>query len=366
MYLMLKNKKIMQLDGYKITVFYPDLLPYDIRKENVNIEDFQMFWAVDRALPLNRTNAKALLGAMRLPQKPFHIFLACRGLSLNDCYWVKDESEEDLTWEDVSLYRGKFSESLLSVALLGSVSPNKIPDFPRYQKIRTPELTGQGMAAKCFYCEDKEIYLYKISKKEYYASQILDLTNVKHVSYEKVSEEELYKVVDAVRLDKISETDELVVRCKLFTSENVSFLSMLEYDTYAVYSNRNVYEEIQAGVDIFEKYRNEYLQMLVVDYLLNNSDRHGQNWGFLTDADTMEIIDFAPLFDHDHAFSMEENIQSQNTDDVMSLEKAAEFAIKNGVKIKLPTREELLLLGLPREVYQGVSERLAIIKGWLK
>ena len=42
--------------------------------------------------------------------------------------------------------------------------------------------------------------------------------------------------------------------------------------------------------------------MCVCDYVFGNTDRHFENWGFIVDNNTNEIISFAPLYDHNQAF----------------------------------------------------------------
>ena len=51
---------------------------------------------------------------------------------------------------------------------------------------------------------------------------------------------------------------------------------------------------------MYEKlgYINELSDMLVVDALILNTDRHLDNFGFLIDNDTGIIIGTAPLYDH--------------------------------------------------------------------
>jgi len=63
--------------------------------------------------------------------------------------------------------------------------------------------------------------------------------------------------------------------------------------------------------------------MQIADYLLNNNDRHEQNWGFLMEHASGKIIGFCPLFDHDHAFSSYENVMSQTSEEPISLFDAA-------------------------------------------
>ena len=51
------------------------------------------------------------------------------------------------------------------------------------ERIHTPELTAQGMAAKAWIRQNGELYLYKVGKKELAASRILDALSVPHVTY---------------------------------------------------------------------------------------------------------------------------------------------------------------------------------------
>lgn len=84
---------------------------------------------------LGRTNAKQILNGLKLSQSnAYAIGRACRFLSLTDCYWVKEESE-NLQWDDVNLYTDSLSKVVASTALLGT--PLNIKSVPN--KIHTPE-----------------------------------------------------------------------------------------------------------------------------------------------------------------------------------------------------------------------------------
>ena len=69
--------------------------------------------------------------------------------------------------------------------------------------------------------------------------------------------------------------------------------------------------------------REAYLEMQIADYILNNNDRHEQNWGFLMENVTGKLTGLCPLFDHDHAFVNYKNVMSQTTEREMSLREAA-------------------------------------------
>ena len=41
--------------------------------------------------------------------------------------------------------------------------------------------------------------------------------------------------------------------------------------------------------------------MAAIDYMFSNTDRHLENFGFLVDNKTNQIVDIAPLYDHNQA-----------------------------------------------------------------
>jgi len=50
--------------------------------------------------------------------RPMDIITVCKGLSLNDSYWVSDENETK-TFDQVNLYENRFSNVLASIAFTG-------------------------------------------------------------------------------------------------------------------------------------------------------------------------------------------------------------------------------------------------------
>ena len=54
----------------------------------------------------------------------------------------------------------------------------------------------------------------------------------------------------------------------------------------------------QTIIDLFGK---AGAQMLIIDAIIGNGDRHAGNFGWLRNADTGEYVDMAPLYDFDHA-----------------------------------------------------------------
>lgn len=327
--LMSKDIPVLEIlsNGSTIIKNY-NLLPVNIRKRDVNIEDFYSEWINNRAISVSRTNAKAILNSLRISQtNASAICRACHGVNLLDSYWMKD-SGEDLAWKDVSLYQNALTKSLAVTALTGKSGMRE------NGKIHTPELTTQGVSAKAWWREQDFIYLYKVGKKELAASRILDALGIEHVKYEEVDRDRLKELVTDERKDFLDETGEKVVKCRLLTDEDRAMVSFEEFAVFCEYEGKNPYKEVlkmDAG---------HYYEMQVADYILSNDDRHIGNWGFYMDSNTGELGKLYPLLDHDHAFSEREYILSQTSEQEESLLFAAVKAQKQA-KINLEAVREI-------------------------
>ena len=112
----------------------------------------------------------------------------CKGLSLNDSYWVVPEGFEG-TFAQYNLYENRFSEMLALVAYTGAGQS-------RQAFTTSPELTTGGMLPKAWRVVEQDgIYLYKGGTTgasnagrepycEYYASQIAQTMRLNAVHYD--------------------------------------------------------------------------------------------------------------------------------------------------------------------------------------
>ena len=294
-------------------ILEPKLLPVGIRKPDVTLADYYGVWLSNRAIQLGRTNAKLILNSLRLPQtNSIAVCEACHALNLTDCYWIRNE-EEALNWHDINLYCNTISKSLAVTALLGE-------SLTEHEKIRTPELTTQGISAKAWIRKENDLYLYKIGRREVPASQILDALGIEHVNYYVVEGEELKEVASDDKQEQIELWNEKVVKSGLITSEERSLVTFEDYKYYCESQGRDPFDEI------LKLDRTHYLQMQVADYILNNMDRHTGNWGLFMDNRTGALMRLHPLMDHDHAFAKMNKIYSQTTGRHMTLQEAAVIA----------------------------------------
>ena len=257
-----------------------DLFPLDLELTDEGIAK----WLKHRTIPKNRAYVHNFLSKCGLNiNRPMTIIKVSKGLSLNDCYWVVEEGFEG-TYDKFNLYDNRFSQVLALIAFTGYGSSI------RTSLASCPEFTTNGMLPKCWRRKDGKIMLYKGGTSgasntgnepysEYYAAQVAKTLGVNVIEY------------------GISQwKGELCSTCELFTSKEYSFLPVGRVVTSGgMKAVREYYEKIgQTFVDALN-------DMLVLDAIIMNTDRHFGNFGFIVDNKTNKIVAPAPLFDHGNA-----------------------------------------------------------------
>lgn len=238
-------------------------------------------WLQGRIIPKNRTFVGEILAQLGLTVDDTKgIIDVCKGLSLNDSYWVVPLGF-DGKYADYNLYENRFSEVLSLVAYTGNVGSNEV-------FTTSPEFTTNGMLPKAWrYIVSDGIYLYKGGTSggantgkepysEYYAYQIAERMGI-----------------NAVRYDLENWKGILASKCKLFT----------DIDTAFVPTGRIVKSGgIAACLDFYESIGKQALEdfkdMLVFDAVIYNDDRHYGNFGVMRDNHSGKIVAAAPIFDN--------------------------------------------------------------------
>ena len=360
-YIMLKDVPVLEIEDYRCKILNYELLPISLRYPDVNYDDVMHGWTENRTMNIGRTNAKKLLAGFRISQSnPYMIARLFHFASLSDCYWMKD-AEETFTWEQVSLFENPWEKAVTSTALLGTNQTFRT----LVQKVHTPEFTAQGMAAKAWIREADGLYLYKVGKKELPASGILDALHIPHVSYIEAENSSLEKIADRNHIEKIYKSGEKIVKCRIISSEETALVPWEDFQVYCSYHDKNEYDMVK------EMDAANYYKMQIADYILGNEDRHGANFGFYMDNRSGKLQGLYPLMDHDHAFSVDEDIPSQTSEQDETLQQAAykamnhaEVSFDNVLAMKKP--EDLgdtqwkAVLGRCRELHQrmGMEEQL--------
>ena len=107
---------------------YKELFPVNLELTN----DGVLKWLGSRSIPKNRSFVKEILQSLGLKQNDLlGILRVCKGLSLNDSYWIVPEGF-DGKFSDYNLYENSFSEALALVAYTGRPSKLHSPNYRRH------------------------------------------------------------------------------------------------------------------------------------------------------------------------------------------------------------------------------------------
>lgn len=266
-------------------IIEPKLLPVLVKLAPGKETIYFNMWVKNRSISINRYYIKEILRALGFERyDPIDLVLYAKGLSLNDTYWIQDTEKPGPAWEAINLYQNNFKDSLEYVTFFGHFKSlgGKLQS--------SAELTLGGMLPKCWRREDGLTYLYKRGTSEY-----------ANAGREPVIETIAYKVGELLGIN-IAEQQllhyegYLCTKSKNFTTISSSFVPAYEY-LKDLEPKLWSYEMICDRLGLVE----ELDDMIVFDYIINNTDRHFSNFGVLVDSDTQTITGFAPLFDHGYS-----------------------------------------------------------------
>ena len=281
-FLMNKNENVALIqktesfgtEYFSVKKQYEEYTPYGFQDMNTWLEGRQ-------AAKRRKSIAKLMKEVGIYSRSGFIAMTKCT--SLTDTFWVKP-TESDLQWEDVSLYRNPFDETIARIAFDGTGM------YGQKFSTTSPELTTDGAYEKCWIRENNQISLIKRGSSEYanagvepygeaLATQLLKTTKTEHVPYELIN----YR-------------KKLASKCPIFTSEKYGYVPFASYAQKRTEIGEKM--QIMSGLGLEQKFR----EMIVMDAIMLNVDRHDGNFGFLVENKTGEIVDMAPLFDENQAY----------------------------------------------------------------
>ena len=281
----LKFEVVSNLRDPEVNIIWvnPDqkaLLPLDLKENNESLAR----WLKNRTIPRNRAFVNAFLAKCGLSiNRPMDIISVSKGLSLNDCFWVVPE-DFDGTFEENNLYDNPFNTILSYIAFTGTGSS------ARTLLHSSPEFTTNGMLPKCWRRLKGKVMLFKGGTtgaantgnepySEFYAVQIAKQMGLNHVPY---TLGKWKGIICSV--------------CELFTSKEYSYIPVGRFVTSGGFE-----AVIEFYRNLGDRFYNEFVDMIVFDAVVCNTDRHYGNFGFLVDNETNQIAAPAPLFDHGNA-----------------------------------------------------------------
>lgn len=244
-------------------------------------------WYKHRSIPASRDNLRnglENLGYQELGHISTPTFLLEKnyGLSLSDQYWLKPEGS-NLEWSNINYFTNGFSDDV-GKALFDNLCISS-PD------LNSPCNSSDGWLNKKWTIIEGKRCLIKSGSKyhqepynEVIASEICRLLDINHTPYTLMLSKggKAYSMCE----NFIDENTELVSANDIVKSflpnPRVSF-----YEHFTTCCKRLGLADVTDRLD----------EMLVVDYIIGNQDRHLRNFGVIRNVETLKYKGFAPIFD---------------------------------------------------------------------
>ena len=156
----------------------------------------------------------------------------------------------------------------------------KLSDFSK-KPSRTPELTNTGSFEKCWRYEDGAWWMYKAG-----------------TDAERFSELFVYELCKALGFP-VAEYQNCTpyIRTKDFTGGKLNF----EPAAYLVGDDEDYETNYQAFLRFGQEVADQYVELLLMDTICRNADRHTYNYGLLREQKTGKVVSPAPNFDNNIA-----------------------------------------------------------------
>lgn len=226
-------------------------------------------------------------GLYKLAADPFIFMLENYGLSLSDCYWIKP-IQSDECWSNVNFYENKFNDT----AVLDSFELDGCGE----RKGRTPSASLGGDLQKKWVLQEGTRLLVKGNSGN---TSLQSVAEVMASAIYKKQGIESYTEYDFYNTEADGRSI-LGCCCENFTTTELEFIPAIDiinsvkkrqdHSYYQTFTEVCVENGI-ADVEVFMS------NMLAVDFMIVNVDRHLSNFGILRNPDTLEWVKMAPVFD---------------------------------------------------------------------
>ena len=209
--------------------------------------------------------------------------IRCYGLSLSDQYWIKPENSE-LNWDDINFFNHSFSDDIGDVLFGAPKKANEL-DFS------SPDNTSDGFLKKRWKIIDGKRCLVKGGSNpfrqqpfnEVIASEIMSRLGIAHVPYTLIwNNDAPYSVCE----DFVDESTELIPAWRVMMVQKKNNSTSV----YHHFVNCCDSLGIKNAVPFLDR-------MITLDYIIANEDRHFNNFGVIRNAETLEWLGMAPIYD---------------------------------------------------------------------
>lgn len=238
-------------------------------------------WWYGRSIPASRQGIQQALAILRIGSTQ-ELIDKSYGLSLSDQYWIKEKGSS-LEWAEIN-----FSQMIFPVTSVTFFWRSQLQCENRFD---VPGQHFRWLATQKWTIIDGKRCLIKggsgVTQQEPYneviASELMEKLNIPHVPYRIIMQGDYpYSVCE----DFIDADTELISADYIMKSQKKAN-HLTTYQHYLNCCAAFGISNAQQAVD----------QMIVIDYLLANTDRHYNNFGAIRNANSLEWIGSAPIYD---------------------------------------------------------------------
>jgi hypothetical protein len=240
-------------------------------------------WWQSRGIPLSRMGLKGALTHLGVDNIR-ELSINSMGLNLSDQYWLCPAyPDQRIVWRDINFFQNDFDESI-GRAMFGEKS------FAIGDR-KTPDSSTDGNLPKRWTIKDGERILIK--------------GGARHLYEEPFAEVFANRVAAALRATFVPyslgrESGRPASLCPCFVTESTELI--YAYEITEIFKKKNHVSPFRHYIDSLKALDvpfdiKDIDRMIVLDFLISNTDRHYHNFGAVRNADTLEFIGLAPIYD---------------------------------------------------------------------
>ncbi|HAT4308325.1 hypothetical protein [Clostridium perfringens] len=268
-----KDKVVANIVNDELEVLNEEMLPIYF-KQNGDLRS----WLENRCIDTDRENSRLLKNILEIEQtNQISTVLYAHAHTLTDNYWIRLSTEPNLKYDDIDFK----NDILFDIAIFGELPSHDITLNSEY--FCTPELTLGGSFEKGWTLKNNDWFLIKTGENLNNFAEIIASDLCKYFNF------------NAVEYFKFNSSS---VCCKNFTNN-------LEFDFEPMFDFVGDDDDLELSLNYIENINKsfipDFLDMIFLDALLLNPDRHTNNYGLLKNSNTGEYIGLAPIFDNNLA-----------------------------------------------------------------
>lgn len=326
---------------YVLEVYLPEELPIGCVDTGKDI----MEWWKSRAIPDSRRGIQQVLNYLQ-EETNLSLMLSAYGLSLTDHYWMQPIGKE-LYWRDLNFYENDFSDELGSL-----LTDSQKVDVDRNISKFSPSSSVNGEMKKKWIIKDGIRYLMKVNANDY------GQQSVNEIIASRLHEHLGWKNYVTYTIEK-ARVDNVEVPCSinpLFTSAELELVSAYQLiKNYKIPNETSNYEAVirqAVAYGLEEQEVRKHLEYTILtDFILTNTDRHFNNFGFLYNPEKHKFAAMAPIYDTGNSlFYNKEFIPVKN--DLLDI-RVTSFCEREADMLRYVSDKELIdlekLNGFPEE-----------------